>query len=165
MATWTTATRTWTAGETVTAANMNAQLRDFANAFGAFGSYTPALTASTTSPTLGTGSTASGAYMQSQKWVTGRATIQFGTSGTAAGTGTYYVSLPVNAASTNTIMGKGSIFDSSAADHRPVIVVYQSATTALLRYSGTTTYVAANNAPWTWAASDYIQIEFEYEAA
>ena len=94
MGVWTTAVRTWAAGEKVTAANLNAQLADFANGFGAFTSYTPTLTASGSNPTLGTGNVRSGRYTQVQKqgWLTIQ--IWVATSGYTAGTGTYEIDLP-----------------------------------------------------------------------
>ena len=94
MATFTASVKDWTAGEKVTAALLDAQLRDFANAFGACSTYTPTLTATSSNPTLGTGNVRSGRYMQVQKqgWLTIQ--IWVASSGYTAGTGTYEISLP-----------------------------------------------------------------------
>lgn len=56
--------------------------------------YTPTLTATVTNPTLGTGSTAVAAYKVVGRTVHWRGKIQFGTSGTAFGSGAYIISLP-----------------------------------------------------------------------
>lgn len=170
---WTDPPRTWVAGEIPSAATLNTHVRDQLKAIGdAWTSYTPTLTASTSSPTLGTGSSATGAYMRAGKLVIGRARVAFGTSGTAAGSGSYRVSLPATA----TAVGQTSaitsvrIFDSSAnAIATPVAVVGASGAYLEFQYpaswpSGAFTSVT-NSAPWTWAASDWLELAFVYEAA
>lgn len=79
-------------------------------------SYTPAMTATTTNPTLGTGSSVLGAWTRSGKTVHARAYIKCGTSGTATGSGTYRVSLPVTARtlSVGGHFGVGEVYDASA---------------------------------------------------
>ena len=77
------------AGDVLTAADMNG--------IGEWTSYTPVLTASTTNPTLGTGSTVIGSYARIQDLIIYRFYIGFGSSGVNAGSGFYYVSLPVTA--------------------------------------------------------------------
>jgi hypothetical protein len=62
---------------------------------GAWTAYTPALTAATTNPTLGTASRASGGYTKQGKTVNFWFAIVFGTSGFTAGSGAYRVSLPL----------------------------------------------------------------------
>ena len=57
-------------------------------------SYTPALTAVTTNPTLGTGSFQEGRYQLLQKRAFVEGAIFFGSSGAAAGTGAYRISVP-----------------------------------------------------------------------
>ena len=170
MATWTTTVKDWTAGEELTAAALDAQLRDFAGSFGAFGSFTPTLTASTTNPTLGTGSTSSGRYGQTQKTVRGYFDITFGTSGTAAGSGTYNIALPVSASSNynGQSIGRATLFDSSGSSYG-IIDIIPTGATAVLRYAATwpfgTLTSVTHAAPWAWSASDYIRGSFMYEAA
>ncbi len=171
MGVWTTAVRTWAAGEKVTAANLNAQLADFANGFGAFTSYTPTLTASGSNPTLGTGSTAAGKYLQVRKTVIAQFQIIFGSS-MATGSGTYYVSLPVTASTTNPYrhIGEGYFYDSSAsALLRPALTLPNNGTKVRATYpatwpTGTETSVA-HAVPWTWAQSDQLNGFVVYEAA
>lgn len=134
----------------------------------AWTSYTPSLTASTTSPTLGTGSTATGRYKQVGKIVTGWAKLTFGTSGINAGTGIYRISLPIAAASADDqVCGAGILQDSSAntaytiVPHIPntgYVQLYQHQT------SGATQVVFQDN-PINIAASDRLMIHFVYEVA
>lgn len=133
---------------------------------GAWTAYTPTLTASTTNPTLGTGSTASGAYCQIGKVVHYRARIIFGTSGVAAGSGFYYVSLPV--ASTGSLQfGFARITDSSASKVFLGHAVFNSSSIVAIRVQQDSTGEAAvqNGTPFTWAASDEIIIEGTYQAS
>lgn len=98
-------------GAVLTAAQMNG--------IGEWTSYTPALTATVTNPTLGTGSQALGSYARVQNLIIARFFIAFGTSGVNAGLGNYKVSLPITASVfsnsfyTNNI-GQTSFYDSSA---------------------------------------------------
>lgn len=132
----------------------------------AWTSYTPTLTATTTSPTLGTGSVRSGAYMQVGKLVTVRCTIKFGTSGVAAGSGFYEVSLPVTAVTlaSSRQQGSATAWDNSTSNFEDGVVFIETGATTKVRLSigGT---VVTHNAPWTWAASDQFDFTITYEAA
>jgi hypothetical protein len=140
------------------------------NAFGAWTAYTPTLTATTTNPTLGTGSTASGRYAEIDRVVFGTFDITFGSSGVAAGSGTYEISAPVNIYSSrpaNAPLGRAMLFDSSGsvAAYFDLISDYD---TFRIRYAatwptGSLTYVN-DSTPWTWAAGDYIRGAFFYES-
>jgi len=82
-------------GQFVTPAIWNLEVRDaLAGIQAAPTAYTPTLT-STTSPTLGTGSSVIGRYQQVGHTLRGWFFITFGTSGAAAGAGFYQVSIPV----------------------------------------------------------------------
>ena len=165
MAAWTTTPRTWSVGETVTAANMNAQLRDFQSAFGAWATYTPSWTASTTNPT---NVTVVGAYMQVGK------TVKFRASGTAAasftaGSGAYAVAIPAAATSSANQIVPGRVLDSSTGFYyRGVGYIAASGSTITRSH-----FVdgAASNAgfsatvPMTWAVSDVWEFTGSYEAA
>lgn len=131
----------------------------------AWTTWTPALTASTSSPTLGTGSSATGYYNQMGKVVVYWARIQFGTSGEAAGSGDYRVSLPVTAvARSGAVFGQGFLYDDTASTAALCVARYQSTTTVDL-IIGSATEVVTDANPWTWAANDYITISGTYEAA
>lgn len=111
MPAWTTSPRTWSVGETVTAANLNAQLRDMQNAFGAWTSYTPSWTATTTNPVINNG-TLVGYYTQIQKTLFFRTQITAGST-TTYGSGAYVLSLPATAASGTDQLVDAMAFDSS----------------------------------------------------
>jgi hypothetical protein len=130
------------------------------NGGGSWLSYTPTLTASGTNPTLGTGSTVAGKYQQDGKTVFGWAKIVFGTTGMAAGTGAYKVSLPSTVLDVATAIGSGFLVDVSAYRFTPVSIIG----TGSMVWAGTSD-VVTNASPWTWAASDEIYIQFRYEGA
>lgn len=91
MAVYTTASHTWAVGETVTAANMNAQIRDLINGFGVFSTYVPVVAGFTTVTT-----TVSGRYLQIQKLVAFEVQVQL-SAVTTLGSSTITVTLPVAA--------------------------------------------------------------------
>lgn len=131
--------------------------------FAAYTGYTPALTAVTTNPTLGTGSTATGRYTQDNKTVHAQFNLTFGTSGTNAGSGGYRISLPVTAAAGPDVFGHGYIYDSSTGLAIPCVFTRVTTTTAQIAY-GAGGFVA-HGTPFAWAASDQIQGDLVYEAA
>ena len=76
---------------------------------GAWTSYTPTFSSSG-APTLGTGGAATGQWQRFGKNVLCRGSIQFGTAGAVAGTGTYTFGLPVaGATGTVTALTHGSV--------------------------------------------------------
>lgn len=134
---------------------------------GAWPTYTPTLTAVTTNPTLGTGSTVSGRYNQIGKLVVAQTTIIFGSASVGAGSGAYRVALPVAAQAAETILGTGMLYDSSAAQMKHITAIFISSTTAAL-YLGdaaAAVFEVTHANPWTWAANDQIWVKFSYEAA
>lgn len=133
--------------------------------------YTPVLTAATTNPTLGTGSTASARYQRQYGLVTYQGVIVFGTSGTAAGTGDYSVSLPVTAATGISArhLGVANAWDNSAGHTCITTAVLGTSTTMKFAFAnswpmGNVNYVGASQ-PMTWAASDQLFWTVTYEAA
>jgi len=151
----------WTAGTTsgqvLTAATLN-------TIGAAWETYTPALTASTTNPTLGTGSSVSGRYGQVNKIVCGQGQISFGTSGVAAGNGFYFVSLPITAQSSGKVIGQFQFYDSSSGAVYLGTVISDTTTRGIMYYGAPST-VVTNAAPFVWAANDFIRYTFQYEAA
>ena len=127
-------------------------------------SYTPGLTASTTSPTNWTGT---GFYSQTGKTVFVKGQIVAGASMTA-GSGTYRLSLPVNASTSiaNVIAdGSVSLVDASPSVEHTGMIVYIPASTYVQLKSGLSAApsVVSNTVPWTWAANDSIRFAFTYE--
>lgn len=147
---------------------------------GAWTSYTPAITAldpfgsfgGAVNPTMGTGASLTGAYVQVGRLVIGRCSIQFGTSA-AAGTGFYGISLPVTPRSTDQPIGVGYMLDASDSYRFKIAPVTLSATfsTTLATIAIHDGQAAAGSspashfAPWAWADSDAIFFAFTYEAA
>jgi len=131
--------------------------------------YVPSLTATTTNPTIGT----TGQWLFA--WYTfspGNICnynffIQFGSSGAAAGSGQYLVSLPFTAAAPYSTSGQPAIGtamfrDSSAsalnAGHCYIPATDLSHVAFYIQGTGT----VSNAVPWTWAASDYIAGSIQY---
>lgn len=85
----------------------------------------------------------------------------------AAGTGTYLLSLPVNASTAQpfAVLGVAYMYDSSAGTLRTAVVTRNSATQAQFAMDGGLTAPASSSVPWVWSASDVIVVHYEYEAA
>ena len=165
MPAWTTSPRTWSVGETVTAANLNAQLRDMQNAFGAWTSYTPSWTASTTNPVIGNG-TIVGAYTQVQKTVWYRAQITMGST-TTYGSGVYSLSLPVTHGTSSNQIVEAVAFDTSTGFYyRGLTVLFTAGTirTQFVDAAGSTSGWTPT-VPFTWASGDIYMVSGCYEAA
>jgi hypothetical protein len=158
----------WTAGTTsgsvLTAATLNT--------IGAVAeAYTPALTAVTTNPTLGTGSFAEARYQLLQKRVFVEGAIFFGSAGAAAGTGAYRISVPsaISIKSNNAAIGYGLFYDASAGYvYYPLTAWYISATTFQLVVASpayTAASVLSSTVPVVPANSDQIRFTLCYEVA
>lgn len=159
MATWTTTVKDWTAGDNVTAALMDAQLRDFAYAFGAFGTYTPTLGGWT----IGNG-TISGHYAQVQKVVLFRARLTIGSTTTISGSPTFTV--PVTAR----LVGAAEMFHASGNPGGAGYGLFarlSSSTEVTVQYLGTNGVRTnlSTTAPGTWATGNIIDVHGWYEAA
>lgn len=132
-------------------------------------SWTPALTASTTNPTLGSGSEQKGRWRRVENLVIATAKIKFGTSGTNPGSGTYSVSLPVPAAvsgSDGGAIGYGWIGDASVGDLRTCVYrPFFANSKAEVYFTGVASNAVTNAVPWTWAANDELWATFVYEGA
>lgn len=130
--------------------------------------YTPTLTASTTNPTLGSGSTVFGSYSQVGKIVTVKFMFIFGSSGTNAGSGTYRVSLPVTPVGDSIPSGNIFIFDSSTSNAwTGCMGSIQSAgyMDQIWYASGGALASVSESNPMAWSASDQIRGLITYEAA
>jgi hypothetical protein len=158
--------RTGVAGEVVTAAEMNSEVRDaFAGIQAAWTAYTPVLTASTTNPT---GQTFSGsAWIRFGSTVIFRAVVSMAAT---AGTGNYSLTLPVAPRNAGIVLITGSMYDTSASLAVPAFLDVRSGiTTSAIRVLPTTagTYLASATAasPFAVAAGDIFTFDGVYEAA
>lgn len=157
------------AGETVTAALMNAHLRDNLNIIAAVGitgwtAYTATWTSSGTPPAIGNGSVG-GRYCQVGKLYVAQFLMQTGST-TTYGTGTYYWATPVTLATTFRQTGSLQVTDSSAGTvffgswEVPTTTTLQ----AYMEHATATGAVTATN-PMTWATGDTIRGYHYGEAA
>lgn len=156
---------TWVAGTALTAAQMNAELRDAITGIqAAWTGYTPVLTATSVNPTLGNG-TIAGRFTRVGKTVTFFIQTVIGST-TTVGTGSYIWTLPV--ASLQGIhqvtSGSGNFFDTSAGSDFGGWGVVQTSSTAVGLRSSTATAVGAA-VPVVPATGDIITIMATYEAA
>lgn len=131
-------------------------------------SFTPALTATSVNPTIGsTGLVQSGFWRRVGDSVEVKFAIRAGSSGFAAGTGTYTFALPdsnwtIDTAKAATlglpVYGHGIYFDDSASKVWITTVEYQSTTKVEMRYgegaAAVSSFVTAT-APASMAGSDY----------
>lgn len=153
---WTTPS-TWSAGATLTAAQLNTQVRDNLKAIGdPWTSYSPALV----NWTLGNG-TLTGVYMQAGKLVWGRVAYTVGSTDTKSGN--LLITLPVTKISDDGPEGAGVAFDTSGTAYNTVVVGH-STTSRMLFYTPTAGIVTPS-VPWTWATGDTLKASFFYEAA
>jgi hypothetical protein len=129
-------------------------------------SFTPTLTASTTNPTLGTGSNRLGYYTQIGKLIIYAFEVRFGSSGASAGSGNYRISLPVTAKADPLYARGGSLTynDASAFTARLGVAIIADPSYVELNFDAGTFYVT-NSAPFTWSNDDGIRGTLIYEAA
>lgn len=135
---------------------------------GTWTSWTPALTAATTNPTLGTGSSVDGRYFQIGKLVIASFTIQFGTSGFSAGSGEYRVSLPVAADTTNLTAGAPMGFASGFNPKGAYSAMRVSSTTVRFWIETAGTYLSSTTSGGgadTWGSGSQLWGVLTYEAA
>lgn len=165
----TTAPRTWVVGEVVTAALLNAELRDqLTDILGAWTSYTPVWAATTTPPSVGNG-TLTGRHKLIGKLCTAVWELVMGST-TTFGSGTYSWSLPFTAASPG---GTSSVFSYIGAGRGHAAVWYagsagvtKGGSTARI-YSQSGTQEWSPTTPVTWAANsgNYLHGQVTYEIA
>lgn len=131
--------------------------------------YTPILTGSTGSPTLGN-STLTGRFGFADRFVNYRLRLDIGST-FSVGSGAYRFSLPVaahaNHALNSSFLGSGTIFDSSAGE-TGIITATKLITTTTFEILGgkASAFGGVNNGfPFAWATGDFIDVNVIYEAA
>lgn len=121
------------------------------NGWGNATSYTPALTASVTNPTLGN-STITGYYVRYDQLYMVHITLTIGST-FSVGSGTYYLSLPVSLA--GSVTGSGVYYDSSTGNVYPLVAVNTtSSTTVALYQTDAVNTVLTHAVPVTPGTSD-----------
>jgi hypothetical protein len=130
--------------------------------YGAWESWTPALTAVTTDPTLGNTASSLGSYTRTASVITGWGRIgSFGT-GTAAGTGNYLLSLPASMNYPGFVVEIGSAFYLDSGGTSRVLSLQAASSTTATMVDGTGTI--SSTSPGL-ATNDQIRYSFTYEAA
>lgn len=163
-----TAPRTFVAGETVTDTIMNTHVRDNLLAIGtsiAWATYSPAVTATTTNPTM----TVAGSWSQVGKRILANVRI---TTVTALGSGTYSVSLPAatdSSYATDDVLGTVK-FRTNAGVYVMGMGMWGTTTTVSVLIptpGGTNPNMGrwSNTAPAGQVAGDTWNFMFEYQAA
>jgi hypothetical protein len=138
-----------------------ADLKRQAQARGAaWNSYTPVMGASVTPPSIGAAGVQAGTWSQTGRKVSGTANWQFGTSGTAAGSGFYLLGLPpVAPASAGVWVGWGTFLDSSAGIYYPLFVAANGG-----MVTGAGGFVTPTT-PVTMGNGDQFLVTWDYQAA
>ncbi|MEU1474512.1 MULTISPECIES: hypothetical protein [Streptomyces] len=159
--------RTWVVGEVVSAALMNQEIRDqFNSMFGAWSSYSPTWTASTTNPVLNDG-TLTGRYMKIGRTVIGEVILTCGAS-TTYGSGAWSFSLPAAAASSG-FSALGSARMISTDTWHGQVSINSGASTFQVTFPTSATNTRSANAsqgtPATLASTNSIRAWFCYESA
>lgn len=132
---------------------------------GAWQSYTPTWTATTTNPTLGN-ATLTGRYVQIGKVVTININLTFGTT-TALGTGNHYFSIPVTAA-TGAWEGTARFRNAGSANYFRISSINSALSTDNITYFSS---VSGNDSMWTETSpfvmgnGDSLIIQMVYGAA
>jgi len=154
--------RTWVAGEVVTAAELNTEVRDaFTNLQANWTSYTSTLTAATTNPT---GQTYSSAWTRVGTTISVRIQI---TMAATTGTGAYSVALPATPKASVEQSIHGLILDSGVGNYRDAMRFVGSATATLLvdpTTAGAIMRAASPTVPITFGANDVIAANGVYES-
>lgn len=128
--------------------------------------YTPVLTATTTNPTLGTGATQTGWYVQNGDLIVGEAYIKFGTSGVNAGAGDYRISLPVAAHASAISIGGGWIYNgTSGMTTVSAVMLIGAPTQVRLFRTSSTTFTVGAAVPSPWVATNELGLSFAYRKA
>lgn len=128
--------------------------------------WTPLVTGTTTTPTLGPGGGVIGAYKQVGSLVVAEWAIIFGTSGVSPGAGFYQIGTPPPPIlTTNYPIGTGLIARSSPRGFWPILVIPVSTSTCRFAgYAAATDYVTSS-LPITWAVNDRIIGSMSYRAS
>ncbi len=163
----------WVSPEAHNERALSLTFQSLSSFLGAEQDWTPRLTASTTSPTLGTGGTTEGRCVRIGNRVLGNGHILFGSASATNGSGTYIVNLPYAARlyvpTVRVTIGSGFSYDASAAGTTTfVLTVNPTAGGLEVLFMRTTSIVSANFdythlAPQTWANNDQINFHFNYE--
>jgi hypothetical protein len=163
--------RTWVAGEVVTAAFMNTEVRDaLTGVQSAWTAFTPTWTAATVNPVLGNGSFSGSAFQRYGKTILFRIVLTMGTT-TTFGTGQWILTPPVAAVAPNTnrIGFVADAYDNGLNAYAAWATFFTAG--SLYLYCDPTVAAGAARAlgtgvPFSWGSADQLVINgVGYEAA
>lgn len=162
--------RTWVAGEVVTAAFMNTEVRDAMTGLqAAWDSYTPTWTAVSVNPSLGNGTMVGHSLRQGKK-VDFWQKLTMGST-TSYGTGAWKMSIPVSPLSSHPCHFDTFMTDTSAGAVFRGVTQAPTGSTVFLAYdsngaSNSPLGAVSSTTPFTWALNDIFEISAAtYEAA
>ncbi|MFF2773343.1 hypothetical protein ACFVU3_00400 [Streptomyces sp. NPDC058052] len=162
--------RTWVVGETVTAAYMNAEIRNQWNdMIAAWTPYTPTWTGSTGNPVLGNG-TIYGRSKSVGKKVTAVIELVMGTT-TTFGSGYWQLSLPSTAANPAGTSGQFAYLGVARAHSATTwytgvaAITKNGATLKIHEDSAAAEWSATRPHAWVGASTNYLHVQVDYEAA
>ncbi|MFJ9318241.1 hypothetical protein [Streptomyces globisporus] len=162
----TTNPRTWGAGETVTAALLNQEIRDqFGSMFDAWTPYTPTWSGATTNPVIGNG-TLVGRHMKIGRSCKLRIEMLAGST-TTYGSGGWSLSLPFAAAAGGAQIGIAHTHQSQRIQGAFTIAPGASVGLAFFPTTGAPALLSwvSSTVPVTWASGGRLSIYVEYETA
>ena len=155
---------TWVAAATLTAAQLNAQLRDNFKAIGdPWTAWTPTWTATTTNPVIGNGSL-TGGYILAGKLCHFWAQITMGST-TTYGTGSWLLDMPTAPRNSRWAF-QGTARDTSASATYPFVGEQSGGIVlrALPTTAGNPLTSMSSTVPFTWATGDGLFLSGTYEA-
>ncbi|WP_228988585.1 hypothetical protein [Streptomyces sp. DH8] len=160
--------RNWAAGEVVTAALLNQEIRDQLNSmFDAWTPYTPTWTSSGTNPVLNNG-TATGRYLKIGRTCYVSVLITTGST-TTYGSGTYAFGLPFPSANAGVVQLGVARVSGASATWIGQCHVNAGASTAGITTNASATNAAGSNitptSPETWAAGAAFRFSLTYQTA
>lgn len=162
--------KTWVAGNTLTAAELNTYLRDNQDAMFPSGDGWEDWTPSYSNFTVGNG-TVEARYIQAGKLVVCHFTWTFGSTSSIDGAAAT-VSAPVTAASeytANNSVGNSHFFESGGSTYPGNVRLQTTTTLRPIVWNAASTYVVeagiTSSAPFTWGTNDILMFTATYEAA
>lgn len=152
--------KTWAVDDYITADALNANLRDFVNAFGAWTTYSPTVTqgASTVSRTA---NYAKYSRIKSHVWVQLRLTL----TSNSSDSGPVTITLPVTAATTSLTVGSGLYYNNDGSRYKVIALTQTTGTVRLYVTSNTEDDQIGSSPNISASTSDEIALNLHYEAA
>jgi hypothetical protein len=153
--------RTWVAGETVSAAEMNTEVRDAITGIeAAWTAYSPSWTSTGTAPVLGNG-TLTGSYLRIGHTIFYKIRLTAGST-TTFGTLTYQLSLPVAAANVTAYDDLGGVVANIAAVKYAGAAFVATSIQVQILFGST---IMTPTSPGTFASGNTISVNGSFEAA